>query len=181
MTALEPVLKEHGGIWLGSVEGEESAELRSALEEAARDVSFRYVPVSLTKEEQANYYEGFSNEVLWPLFHDLQSLCVFNPEYWEFYKRVNRKFAEAAHREAGADDIIWVQDYQLLLVGQCLREMRPVGTAANEKTPAPFDTEVRVSPLASFLSTTVALGITAPVASVTTPPRVAVVVCAPAA
>ena len=130
MTALEPVLKEHGGIWLGSVEAEESAELRSAVEEAARDVSFRYVPVSLTKEEQAKYYEGFSNEVLWPLFHDLQSLCVFNPEYWEFYKAVNRKFAEAAQREAGTDDIIWVQDYQLLLVGQCLREMRPEGFAA---------------------------------------------------
>lgn len=125
VTALEPVVKAHGGVWLGSVEAEDSPELRAALDDASRDLNFRYVPVSLTKEEQANYYEGFSNEVLWPLFHDLQSLCVFNPEYWEFYKSVNRKFAEAAHHEAEADDIIWIQDYQLLLVGLYLRELRP--------------------------------------------------------
>lgn len=125
VTALEPILREHGGIWLGNVESEDTAELRSELEAATNDARFRYVPVSLTKEEQANYYEGFSNEVLWPLFHDLQSRCVFNPVYWEFYQRVNRKFADAVHAEAGTGDMIWVQDYQLLQVAHFLREHCP--------------------------------------------------------
>lgn len=123
--ALEPVLKEHGGLWVGSAGTEDSPELRQQLQEATGDHNFEYVPVILTEEEQANYYEGFSNEVLWPLFHDLQSRCVFDHQYWDFYQRVNHKFAQAIHQAAGPDDDIWVQDYQLLLVAQALRKLRP--------------------------------------------------------
>jgi trehalose 6-phosphate synthase len=127
VTALEPVLTEHGGVWVGSVEAEDSPELRTQLENATRDVPFQYAPVNLSREEVANYYEGFSNEVLWPLFHDLQSRCVFNPIYWDFYQSVNRKFAEAALAVSSQNDLVWVQDYQLLLVAPFLRERRPDG------------------------------------------------------
>lgn len=123
--ALEPVLKEHGGLWVGSAGTEDSPELHEQLEAATRGHNFQYVPVILSEEEQANYYEGFSNEVLWPLFHDLQSHCVFDPVYWQFYQRVNRKFAEAVHAAARQDDTIWVQDYQLMQVASAFRELRP--------------------------------------------------------
>ena len=123
--ALEPILKDHGGVWVGSAGTEDSAELHRQLEAATRSSAFRYVPVILTEEEQAKYYEGFSNEVLWPLFHDLQSQCVFDPEYWDFYQRVNRKFADAVEAVAGGRDTIWVQDYQLIQVAQELRRRRP--------------------------------------------------------
>jgi len=125
VTALEPILREHGGVWIGSVEIEDSPGLRDELQAASSGAPFRYVPVSLTREEQAQYYEGFSNEVLWPLFHDLQSHCVFNPGYWDIYQRVNRKFADAVQAEAGVEDIVWVHDYQLLLAAQYVRERRP--------------------------------------------------------
>jgi trehalose 6-phosphate synthase/phosphatase len=123
--ALEPILKEHGGIWVGSVGNEDSEELRQGLRTAAGDHGFRYAPIVLSAQEQTNYYEGFSNEILWPLFHDLTSRGVFDPVYWDFYQLVNRKFAETIEGVAGEDDIIWVHDYQLMQVGRALRERRP--------------------------------------------------------
>ena len=122
--ALEPILKEHGGVWVGSAGNEDSAELRQGLRAAAGDYGFRYAPIVLSAEEETNYYEGFSNEVLWPLFHDMQSRGVFDPVYWDFYQRVNRTFADAIEGVAGEHDIIWVHDYQLMQVGRALRERR---------------------------------------------------------
>jgi len=123
--ALEPILKDHGGVWVGSAGTEDTPELHQQLQAATDGSNFRYVPIILTDEEQAKYYEGFSNEVLWPLFHDLQSQCVFDPEYWDFYQRVNRKFAAVVEGVAGSRDTIWVQDYQLIQVAQELRRRRP--------------------------------------------------------
>ena len=125
VSALEPLLEAHGGIWIGNAGTEDSSEVQQKLHAATEGRNFRYVPVILTEEEQANYYEGFSNEVLWPLFHDLQSLCHFDPQYWDFYERVNRRFAEVTNASAEQSDRIWVHDYQLLRVAHALREMRP--------------------------------------------------------
>jgi trehalose 6-phosphate synthase len=124
VSALEPLLQAHGGIWVGNAGTEDSPEVQRKLDAATKERNFRYVPVILTEEEQANYYQGFSNEVLWPLFHDLQSLCHFDPQYWDFYERVNRKFAEVTNATAEQSDTIWVQDYQLLRVAHALRKMR---------------------------------------------------------
>src|SRR5580692_11676423 len=125
VSALEPLLKEHGGLWVGSAGTQDSPEIHSQLEKATEEHNYRYAPIFLTEEEQANYYEGFSNEVLWPLFHDLQSRCVFDPAYWDFYQRVNRKFARKVLDETSEEDTIWVHDYQLLQVGSAIREARP--------------------------------------------------------
>ena len=125
ISALEPLLKEHGGLWVGSAGTEDSPEIHRQLEAASQQHDYNYAPVFLTAEEQANYYEGFSNEVIWPLFHDLQSRCVFDPHYWDFYQKVNRKFAEAVLSQTKDGDTIWVQDYQLLQVARYLREARP--------------------------------------------------------
>ncbi len=125
VSALEPLLKKHGGIWVGSGGTEDTPEIRKILEQASGDRAYRYAPLFLTEEEQSNFYEGFSNEIIWPLFHDLQSRCNFDPSYWEFYQRVNRKFADAVEQASEPNDLIWIHDYQLMQVGKSLRERRP--------------------------------------------------------
>jgi trehalose 6-phosphate synthase/phosphatase len=125
VSALEPLLKNHGGIWIGSGGTEDSPEIREILEKASGDDPYKYSPLFLTEEEQSNYYEGFSNEIVWPLFHDLQSRCNFDPEYWDFYERVNAKFADAVERASAPEDLIWIHDYQLMQVGKTLRSRRP--------------------------------------------------------
>jgi trehalose 6-phosphate synthase len=77
----------------------------------------------LTAQERDKFYYGFSNEVLWPLFHDLHSRCNFDPSYWPVYQQVNRKFAEVSAQASTPDDFIWVHDYHLLVVGQQLRAL----------------------------------------------------------
>ena len=121
VTALEPLLKEHGGVWVGSAGTRRDPRIVNYLANDSRDDAHRYEPVFLTPEEQVNFYEGFSNEVIWPLFHDLQSRCNFNPIYWKFYQRVNQKFADSVSRVARPNDVIWVNDYQLMQVAASLR------------------------------------------------------------
>jgi trehalose 6-phosphate synthase/phosphatase len=125
VSALEPLLKNHGGIWVGSGGTEDSPRIREILEKASGDSPFKYSPLFLTEEEQSNYYEGFSNEIVWPLFHDLQSRCNFDPRYWDFYERVNAKFAAAVEKASKPGDLIWIHDYQLMQVGKTLRARRP--------------------------------------------------------
>jgi trehalose 6-phosphate synthase len=74
------------------------------------------------------FYQGFSNEVLWPLFHDLPSRCNFEPAYWEAYRGVNRKYARAVHRRAAPGDFVWVHDYHLMPLGA---ELRALGSRAH--------------------------------------------------
>jgi trehalose 6-phosphate synthase/phosphatase len=125
VSALEPLLKDHGGIWIGSGGTEDSPRIRKILEEASGDNPYKFEPLFLTEEEQSNFYEGFSNEIVWPLFHDLQSRCNFDPRYWEFYGRVNCKFADAVEQASKPGDLIWIHDYQLMQVGKMLRRRRP--------------------------------------------------------
>jgi trehalose 6-phosphate synthase/phosphatase len=135
VSALNPILSEYGGIWVGNTgfasNGEaHDAEIRKLLAATTRGTSVRYLPVFLSHEEQTNFYEGFSNEILWPLFHDLQSRCNFAPRYWDFYQRVNQRFAAVSLKASQPNDVIWVQDYQLMDVGSIIRRRRPEGTLA---------------------------------------------------
>ncbi len=123
VSALEPLLKSHGGTWVGSPGVGDSPEIHRLLKEASgRECKF--APVFVTEEENLNFYQGFSNEVIWPLFHDLQSRCNFDPMYWHFYQRVNRKFAETVERASAPGDLIWIHDYQLMQVGKTVRAHR---------------------------------------------------------
>ena len=83
------------------------------------------VPVGLSEEEVADYYEGMSNGTLWPLFHDVIAAPEYHRSWWDAYVRVNRRFADAAAAQAADGATVWVQDYQLLLVPARLRELRP--------------------------------------------------------
>jgi len=123
VTALTPILPERGGLWIGWPGTLEKVDLNELLAVASRDFGYSLEPVSLTEEEVKQYYFGFSNEILWPLFHDLQTRCNFDPAYWHAYQAVNRKFAKVIVENAGMEDYIWVHDYQLILVAKELRSM----------------------------------------------------------
>lgn len=121
VSALEPFLKRNGGVWVGSAGSEPDKRIPRLLREESKAHAHRYEPVYLTEEENTKFYEGFSNEILWPLFHDLQTRCNFENEYWDFYVRVNEKFAEVVRRSTQAGELIWIHDYQLLQVASALR------------------------------------------------------------
>ena len=106
--------------WPGVLDGEVDG-LRTVLEREKGNAPYRLEPVSLTRSERRYFYEGFSNEVLWPLFHGLLGRCRFEPRFWEAYQRVNRKFAQSILRVAEPEHFIWVHDYHLISVGEELR------------------------------------------------------------
>jgi len=122
VTALLPVLRNRGGMWIGWTGATvEAGELHEALASAGAGAGYRLEGVSLTAEEMDKFYLGFSNEIIWPLFHDLQSLCNFDPAYWRTYCDVNAKYAEAVMAHAGPGDFIWIHDYHLMNVATELR------------------------------------------------------------
>jgi len=119
VTALEPVMRQADGAWVGW-----SGDAGAAPEPFDTD-EMRLVPVPLSEEEVATYYEGFSNDTLWPLYHDVIAVPTYHRAWWDAYVRVNRRFAEAAAAQAAPGATVWVQDYQLQLVPAALRELRP--------------------------------------------------------
>ena len=121
VSALGPVLRGRGGTWIGwpGVAGEIPD---APFAEATRDAGYEVVSVALSEAERDEFYYGYSNEVIWPLFHDLQSFCHFEPAFWETYKAVNERYAEAIARHCQPGDFIWVHDYHLMYVAQALRE-----------------------------------------------------------
>lgn len=125
MTALVPVLRDRGGLWIGwpGVTEDQSGGLRDVLRKAGLDSGYQLHPVMLTQEEFDKFYLGFANEIIWPIFHDLHTLCNFEPEYWKTYLRVNEKFARVVAEQARDDDYIWIHDYHLMSVANQLREL----------------------------------------------------------
>jgi len=119
VTALEPVLRANDGVWIGWPGGTEQ-DL-----EPLEDDGMRLLPMSMTAEEIEGHYEGFSNGTIWPLYHDLVAKPSFHREWWDAYRETNRRFAERAAAVAAEGGTVWVQDYQLQLVPQMLRELRP--------------------------------------------------------
>lgn len=119
VTALEPLLRRQRGAWIGwpgVVDGDEEPIVEDGL---------RLYPVRLSAEDVADYYEGFSNATLWPLYHDVVVKPIYHREWWDRYVDVNRRFAEATSCAAAKGATVWVQDYQLQLVPKMLRMLRP--------------------------------------------------------
>lgn len=119
VTALEPVMRAADGAWVGWP-GQAGVE-----HPPFDDGGIRIVPVPLSEDDVRYYYEGFSNDTLWPLYHDVIAPPRYHRLWWEHYSAVNRRFADAAASVAAPDAIVWVQDYQLQLVPRMLRERRP--------------------------------------------------------
>ncbi|CAN5260971.1 N/A [soil metagenome] len=119
VTALEPVMRSADGAWVGWV-GKPDLEL------APFDWDgIRIVPVALTTDDLEMYYEGFSNDTLWPLYHDVIAQPGYHRVWWDSYVDVNQRFADAVAKVAAPDATVWVQDYQLQLVPRMLRLARP--------------------------------------------------------
>lgn len=118
-TGLGSVYKKGNNIWIGwpgiEIPEERQNEVRQKLAE------LNLIPVFLTNEEISMYYEGFSNEVLWPVFHYLVPYANFDQIYWDYYKIVNEKFKETVVANLSAGDTIWIHDYQLLLLPGLIR------------------------------------------------------------
>lgn len=114
VTALAPVLRNRGGLWIGWPGTAATRGISKTLESASRELGYSLVPVQLSEEEIGGYYRGMANEVIWPLFHDLQSYTNFEPHYWNTYCDVNRRFAEVTMKHVDAEDFIWVHDYHLI-------------------------------------------------------------------
>ena len=119
VTALEPVMKASEGAWVGWA-GKPDLDLAPFT-----DNGTYLVPVTLSPSEIEQYYEGFSNDTLWPLYHDVIAPPSFHREWWDAYISVNQRFADASARIAAPGATVWVPDYQLQLVPKMLREQRP--------------------------------------------------------
>jgi len=126
VTALAPVLSHRGGLWVGwpGIAVEPDGEWEKVLAGGFRQRGYDLVPVVLSEDEVDGFYYGFSNSVLWPLFHDEANACNFDPDFWYAYLEVNRKFAAAVVAHSTRDDFIWVQDYQLIHAAELIREQQ---------------------------------------------------------
>jgi trehalose 6-phosphate synthase len=123
VTALEPLLRRRRGGWVG---WPGTVDLEAdVVEEPIFEEDLQLYPVRLSADDVAQYYEGFSNATLWPLYHDVIVKPIYHREWWDRYVDVNRRFAEATSRAAAPGATVWVQDYQLQLVPEMLRQLRP--------------------------------------------------------
>jgi len=118
VTALEPVMREAGGVWIGW-----SGDAGPAPGAFDAD-GLHLVGLGLSEAEVRRFYEGFCNATLWPLYHDVIATPQFRRGWWDTYVTVNRRFAQAAAEHAAPGATVWVHDYQLQLVPQMLREQR---------------------------------------------------------
>lgn len=119
VTALAPVMAKSDGAWIG---------WHGASDERVQPFdngNMHLIPVPLSDKDVQLYYEGFANATLWPLYHDVITPPEFHRAWWDSYRRVNQRFAEAAARCTAPGATVWVQDYQLQLVPMLLREARP--------------------------------------------------------
>lgn len=108
--------------WPGHSVGAPDDAWRAGIQELEKQ---RCVPVELSADEQRQYYEGYSNGVLWPLFHSMIDMLPLTTDDFAAYERVNERFAERVASIQAPGDIIWVHDYQLMLVPSAVRRLVP--------------------------------------------------------
>ena len=114
-------------IWLGSVEVSPE-DWESINDRDAVQSDFSLAPVFVHKQVYSDYYNGFSNSTLWPLFHYFPSLVEYKNEYFTAYYEINRLFSEQVAAIYQPGDVVWVHDYQLMLLPHMIREKLPEAT-----------------------------------------------------
>jgi trehalose 6-phosphate synthase/phosphatase len=107
------------GIYLNQNQVEEREQIVDLLSNE------KYHPVFLTPHEIKYYYEGFSNNTIWPLFHYFNLYATYDLKNWETYQKVNQKFCDEVIKVAKPNDTIWIHDYQLMLLPQMVRAQLP--------------------------------------------------------
>jgi alpha,alpha-trehalose-phosphate synthase [UDP-forming] len=130
VTALEPVLLASNGTWVADGSGNadrDTVDARDRIRVPPENPAYTLRRVWLSKEEEKGYYEGFSNEGMWPLCHIAHTRPIFRPEDWLSYQEVNRRFADAVLQEMeGVESpIVLAQDYHFALLPRMVKEARP--------------------------------------------------------
>ena len=122
-TGLASFYKSYQSLWVGwpgiGMEKLDKAEKRKMIDALAVEKCY---PVFLTQYDIENYYLGFCNKTIWPLFHYFTEFALYGRNMWRAYKRANEAFCDAVIEVAKPGDIIWVHDYQLMLLPSMLRE-----------------------------------------------------------
>ena len=141
VAGLNPLHEKRNGIWIGHAGEEPDSGSVAAL--AARGL----VPVDVSESDYRDYYEGYGNSALWPLFHYLLETCEFDPGHFDAYRRVNEVFAERVAEHARPGDAVWIHDYQLMLLPHMVRErISDVRIGFFLHTPFPSSEVFRVLP-----------------------------------
>ena len=127
VSALEPVLEGRDATWIGwsgrFADRDASQDLVPDQLAALGGTVLHEVPI--TEQEAADYYDGFSNNALWPLYHDVIVSPTYDRHQFEVYREINRRFAKTVAKLAAPGGTVWVHDYQLQLVPGILRALRP--------------------------------------------------------
>jgi len=130
VTAIEPILQACDGTWIAHGSGNEDAAFVDAndrLRVPPDEPRYTLRRVWLSAEEEAGYYEGFSNEGLWPLCHIAHTRPIFRANDWDYYQRVNAKFADVLLEEMRDTEhpVVFIQDYHFALLPQMIKKARP--------------------------------------------------------
>lgn len=123
-TGLSAIFAQEDSMWIGwpGLVPEDAAEQQFIAKQLRKN---RIAPVFLTDQQIKGYYEGFSNEILWPIFHYISTYSNYHADYWEHYLQVNKLFRDEILLHAKEGDTVWIHDYQLLLLPMLLREALP--------------------------------------------------------
>ncbi len=135
VTALEPVLRACDGVWVASGSGDADS---TTVDEFDRlrvppdEPRYTLRRVWLSEEEEAQYYDGFANEGLWPLCHIAHTRPIFRAADWKCYQRINQRFADALLEEMqdSAEPVVFAQDYHLALLPRLVKKARPEARVA---------------------------------------------------
>ena len=132
VTALEPVMRACSGTWVAHGSGSadrETVDRKDRVAVPPGNPAYNIRRIWLTKDEEAGYYAGFANEGLWPLCHNAHVRPTFRRSDWEYYSKVNARFADAVASEAKtADPVVLVQDYHFALLPRMIRDRLPDAT-----------------------------------------------------
>ena len=127
--ALDPVMQACGGTWVAHGSGDADPDVvdqKGSIPVPPEAPRYNLKRVWLSKKEQVGYYDGFSNQALWPLCHSVYVKPVFRQTDWAVYKKVNRRFADAVCAEiADGGTFVFIQDYHLALLAKMIRERCP--------------------------------------------------------
>ncbi len=127
-TGLGSIYQSRDSMWIGWC-GLASERLRGQEEEIQKKLEAeRCHGIFLSQYDMENFYYGFSNKTIWPLFHYFPLYTIYSEHFWEAYARVNRIFCDEVLKVAREDDIIWIHDYQLMLLPSMIRERMPGAT-----------------------------------------------------
>jgi len=124
-TAMKSFFQSRKALWVGwpGLTSNKLGDKRKRLTKKLEDKN--YSPVYLSERDFEEFYYGFSNKVVWPLFHYFLQLPDYNEELWKAYKRVNHKFCEAVLEKVEPGDLVWIHDYHLMLLPEMLRKKMP--------------------------------------------------------